>query len=84
LEELRVEIDQQKREREVAKITQSDYFKELQAEAESLQADAFWSPCWLLAGYYLCNFTQSVDFRIAILKTSSTGAIICPFALTDC
>ncbi len=43
LAELQVEIDQQKREREVAKITQSDYFKDLQAEAEHFQIDEFWS-----------------------------------------
>jgi PAS domain S-box-containing protein len=43
LEELQVEIDQKKREREVAKITESDYFRELQAQAESFQLDEFWS-----------------------------------------
>lgn len=42
LQELRIEIDQQKREREVAQITQSDYFQELQAEAASLQSDDDW------------------------------------------
>lgn len=42
LQELQIEIDQQKREREVAQITQSDYFQELQAEAESLHSDDDW------------------------------------------
>jgi PAS domain S-box-containing protein len=42
LEELKIEIDQKKREQEVAKITQSDYFQELQAEAESLRLDDDW------------------------------------------
>ncbi len=40
LQELRIEIDQHKREREVEEITQSDYFQELQAEAESLRLDS--------------------------------------------
>ncbi|NET33313.1 MAG: PAS domain S-box protein [Cyanothece sp. SIO1E1] len=34
LQELQIEIDQQKRQRDVAEITQSDYFQELQAVAE--------------------------------------------------
>lgn len=42
LEELQIEIDYKKREREVAKITQSDYFQELQAEIANLQVDEFW------------------------------------------
>ncbi len=42
LTELQIEIDQQKRAREVAKITQSNYFQELKAEAEVLQTDTFW------------------------------------------
>jgi len=42
LRELRVEIDQTKREQEVAQITQSDYFQELQQAAASLQVDDDW------------------------------------------
>ena len=42
LKDLKIEIDQNKREKEVAKITQSDYFQELQAEAESLRFDDDW------------------------------------------
>lgn len=37
VQELRIEIDHQKRAREVAQITQSDYFQELQAAAERLR-----------------------------------------------
>ena len=37
LQDLRVEIDQQKRKQDVARITQSDYFKELQEAAENLR-----------------------------------------------
>jgi CheY-like chemotaxis protein len=37
VKELRIEIDQNKRARQVAEITQSDYFLELQAEIENLQ-----------------------------------------------
>lgn len=43
LQELRIEIDHQKRERDVAQITQSDYFQELQEEVAELQLDEFWS-----------------------------------------
>ncbi|MGC9526504.1 MAG: PAS domain S-box protein [Limnospira sp.] len=39
IQELKIEIDQQKREKEVAEITGSDYFKELQMTAESLRFD---------------------------------------------
>ena len=39
LQDLKIEIDRDKREKEVAKITQSDYFQELQAEADSLRFD---------------------------------------------
>ena len=39
LEELRIEIDQRKRQKEVAQITQSGYFQELQSEAENLRSD---------------------------------------------
>ncbi|MDY6783487.1 MAG: PAS domain S-box protein [Cyanobacteriota bacterium] len=42
LQELRVEIDQQKRVREVAEITQAGYFKELQAEVGDIELDEFW------------------------------------------
>ena len=42
LQELQIEIDQQKRNKEVAEITQSDHFQELQAEAELLQFDDNW------------------------------------------
>ena len=37
VEELQIEIDQQKRSREVAQITQTDYFQELQAAVENLR-----------------------------------------------
>ncbi|NJK27314.1 MAG: PAS domain S-box protein [Coleofasciculaceae cyanobacterium SM2_3_26] len=43
LEELRIEIDQKKRAQEVAKITESDYFQELQAEVADLNTDEFWA-----------------------------------------
>lgn len=39
MEELRIEIDHRKRAREVAEITQTDYFQELQAAAEKLRFD---------------------------------------------
>jgi PAS domain S-box-containing protein len=39
VEELRIEIDHRKRAREVAEITQTDYFQELQAAAEKLRFD---------------------------------------------
>jgi PAS domain S-box-containing protein len=39
VEELRIEIDQQKRALQVAEITQTSYFQELQAEVESLRLD---------------------------------------------
>lgn len=39
IQELKIEIDQQKREKDVAEITESDYFKELQMTAESLRFD---------------------------------------------
>ena len=42
LQELRIEIDQQKRAREVAEITQADYFQDLQAEVGNLDIDQFW------------------------------------------
>lgn len=43
LEELRIEIDQKKREREVEQITKSSYFQELQDAVANLQVDEFWS-----------------------------------------
>lgn len=42
LQDLRIEIDQTKREIDVAQITQSDYFQELQAEAESIRSNDDW------------------------------------------
>jgi PAS domain S-box-containing protein len=39
VQELRIEIDQQKRERDVAQITQDDYFQELKAEADRMRLD---------------------------------------------
>ncbi|MGC9526508.1 MAG: PAS domain-containing protein [Limnospira sp.] len=39
IQELKIEIDQQKREKDVAEITESDYFKELQMTAETLRFD---------------------------------------------
>jgi PAS domain S-box-containing protein len=43
LQELRVEIDQQKRKQDVAEITQSDYFQEIQREVKDIDFDEFWS-----------------------------------------
>ncbi|MGF1494905.1 MAG: PAS domain S-box protein [Microcoleaceae cyanobacterium] len=43
LQELQIEIDQQKREQEVAKITQSDYFQELKSEVDQIEVDSFWN-----------------------------------------
>ncbi len=43
LEELRIEIDQKKRELEVAMITESGYFQELQQEVSKINLDEFWS-----------------------------------------
>jgi PAS domain S-box-containing protein len=42
LQELRIEIDQNKREKDVAQITQSDYFQELQQAAANIQLDDDW------------------------------------------
>jgi PAS domain S-box-containing protein len=42
LKELRIEIDQQKREQEVAKITKSDYFQQLKSEVDQIEVDNFW------------------------------------------
>ncbi|MEO1295289.1 MAG: PAS domain S-box protein, partial [Cyanobacteria bacterium J06636_16] len=43
LEELRIEIDQNKREEEVATLTKSSYFQEVQREIENVNLDEFWS-----------------------------------------
>jgi PAS domain S-box-containing protein len=43
LEELKIEIDQKKREKEVALITKSGLFQELQAEIAAVNIDDFWS-----------------------------------------
>ncbi|NEQ99529.1 MAG: PAS domain S-box protein [Cyanothece sp. SIO2G6] len=43
LKELQIEIDHQRREREVAQVTQSDYFQEVRNEIENIQLDEFWS-----------------------------------------
>lgn len=42
LQELRIEIDHQKRAREVAAITQADYFQDLQAQVGNIDIDEFW------------------------------------------
>ncbi|MDY7021488.1 MAG: PAS domain S-box protein [Cyanobacteriota bacterium] len=43
LQELQIEIDQQKREQEVAQITQSDYFQKLKSEVDEIEVDQFWN-----------------------------------------
>lgn len=43
LEELQIEIDQQKREEEVASLTSSSYFQEVQEEIETVDLDEFWN-----------------------------------------
>jgi len=43
LEELQVEIDHSKREREVAQITGSDYFQNIRSEIEDINLDEFWN-----------------------------------------
>ncbi|MGB0561998.1 MAG: ammonium transporter [Spirulinaceae cyanobacterium] len=42
LAELQIEIDEQKRQKEVEKITESDYFQALQSEMSDLDVDSFW------------------------------------------
>jgi adenylate cyclase len=42
LEELRIEIDQKKREKEVAMLTESNYFKEVKQEISKVNLDEFW------------------------------------------
>ncbi|MEB3211327.1 MAG: PAS domain S-box protein [Leptolyngbyaceae bacterium] len=43
LQELQIEIDHKKREREVSQITQSDYFQEVRETVERIRLDDFWS-----------------------------------------
>ena len=43
LEELKIEIDQKKREQEVAMLTESSYFQEVQQEIAEVNLDEFWS-----------------------------------------
>ncbi|WP_416673859.1 PAS domain S-box protein [Egbenema bharatensis] len=43
LEELQIEIDHQKREKEVALLTNSNYFQEVQQEIAEVNLDEFWS-----------------------------------------
>lgn len=43
LKELTIEIDQAKRQRDVAQITSSDYFHELQSELEEYKVEEFWN-----------------------------------------
>lgn len=42
LEELKIEIDQQKRAKEVAMLTESSYFQEVQQEIANIDLDEFW------------------------------------------
>lgn len=42
LMELTIEIDQVKLQKQVAQITESDYFQEIKAELKQLQVDEFW------------------------------------------
>lgn len=43
LEELKIEIDHSKREKEVAMLTESSYFQEVQQEMAEVNLDEFWS-----------------------------------------
>jgi PAS domain S-box-containing protein len=43
LEELKIEIDQQKRQKEVSLITESGYFQQIQSEIADLDLDEFWN-----------------------------------------
>ena len=43
LKELKIEIDQNKREKEVAMLTKSNYFQQVQQEIEEVDLDEFWS-----------------------------------------
>ncbi len=40
--DLKIEIDQRRREQEVAQVVQSGYFKELQQEVDQMNLDEFW------------------------------------------
>ncbi|MCL1467569.1 PAS domain S-box protein [Argonema galeatum] len=43
LQELKIEIDHQKRKQEVAQITESGFFQDIQTEIENLKIDDFWN-----------------------------------------
>jgi len=43
LQELKIEIDHQKRKQEVAQITESSFFQDIQTEIENLKVDDFWN-----------------------------------------
>ena len=43
LAELKIEIDQKKRQKEVARLTESSYFQEVQEEISKVDLDEFWS-----------------------------------------
>ncbi len=43
LEDLKIEIDQKKREKEVASLTESSFFQEVQQEMAEVNLDEFWS-----------------------------------------
>lgn len=43
LKELKIEIDQQKRQKDVISITESGYFQQIQSEIADLDLDEFWS-----------------------------------------
>ena len=42
LEELKIEINREKREQEVAMLTESSYFQEVQQEMAEVDLDEFW------------------------------------------
>ncbi len=43
LKELKIEIDHNKREKEVAMLTKSNYFQQVQKEIEEVDLDEFWN-----------------------------------------
>jgi len=43
LEELKIEIDHKKRQEEVATLTESSYFQEVQQEMAEINLDEFWT-----------------------------------------
>ena len=43
LENLQIEIDENKRQKEVEQLTQSAYFKEVQKDIEEIDLDEFWN-----------------------------------------